>query len=268
MNERETQIRRRYDQARDVGAISADDRYVDMEAAATELASLVETYEEDIELVDGEFKPRRTSQLTTAAFLGLAFEGASDQELAEFVRERQLSERTPIEVRIEDGIRSLVKTHRRAAELRTRTSSQTELSLDEQEYRSVDDALFDILETGRVEKQQLGAIRLLLGTIDVSDRLAPMAIDRLKASAAGDLRAGLQRTDFSHSVRAKEGESLILRIVNRTRSGYHTMQSLADLFAKDKESRSKGSYGSDPAQNRRLIETYLSEALDAMYPEA
>ena len=267
MNERETRIWERYNQAKEIGAIDDDDTRVDVDTALSGLRGIVQEFEADIKLVSGS-KSRQTSQLTTAAFLGMAFEGASQNELLDFVHEHRLSDRLSVDVRVDDSLKSLVKARRRAAELREKSPGQLTLKLTEQEFRSVDDALFGALDDGRMDERSLGAIRLLLGTIDISGRLPAVSIERLKGDAAGELRRRLNGADFSDSVRAKEGEGILLRIINRTRTGHHTMQSLANLFVEDKEGRSKGDYGEDAQRNRQVIETYVSEALDAMYPKA
>lgn len=271
MDERETQILQVYQEFNDRGIVDTPATDLDAETAHDILAKRVNEFEHDIDVVYEKNKSQATSSLTKAALLRLMIEGGTDDDLREFVAEYGLSQRTPIAVRREDAIKAIDIVRKKAEKTQHLTERMNELQLREADYRSLDDTLSTLLERGELGEMDQGSMRLLFGLVNVDDpRFSFDVVMHLKSNAAARLRHKLVVADteqrFASSLRAKEGKALLYRLVTRTRTGYPTVQSVAETIAFDKENHIEAVYTNNIERNQMMIETFVSSALDVMYP--
>lgn len=271
MNEREQEIVRTYQEFRELGAIEAvDSDEIDPETAHDILVERVNDFENDIGVAYEKDKTQTTSSLTKHAFLGLMIEGASEEELKQFIDENGLSAGKSVAVRREDTIKAVLTVHDKAEKAREQARRQTELLVGDNDFQSLDDTLSRILARGGLRQTDQGAMRLLFGLVVLRDDQASLGIiTQMKSNAAGLLRHRLTvaKDDFGHSPRAVEGEGILHRIVHRSRTGYPTIQTIAETIAYDKEAHTKAVYTDNIERNQMMIETFVSSALNVMYPE-
>lgn len=271
MDEREQRIVQTYQDFKELGVIEdEEDSTLEPEAAHSTLVQVVADYEKDIAVAYEKNKSQQTTHLTKAAQLGLMIEGGTDEQIREFVIENGLSMRQSVEQRREEAIKAIKTVREKAEKARKIAVRESELSINDEDHRSLDDTLVHILNRGAINPTDQGSMRLLFGYVSISDpRVTPDLVTRLKSNAAGILRQKLVNTkeNLADSPRAKEGEGILYRMVTSSRMGYPTIQSIAETIAYDKESHTKAVYTDDVEQNKRMIETYVSSALDIMYPE-
>ncbi|MBC7512578.1 hypothetical protein H7142_02895, partial [Candidatus Saccharibacteria bacterium] len=199
-------------------------------------------------------------------------DGGTDDDIRRHIDENGLSTQHSVEYRREEAIKSIGVVKSKAEKARHVAARGIDVRLKEDEFRSLDDTLSHILERGTLSTVDQGSMRLLFGfAVLPDDQVSLPVVTQLKSNAAGILRHKLAVADkaklFTGSPRALEGEGLLYRTVNRTRTGYPTVQSIAETIAFDKESHTKAAYTHDVERNQAMIETYISEALDILYPE-
>lgn len=271
MNQREQQIVGLYQEFADLGAIEVvEGDHIDAETAQDIVSERVNEFERDIAVAFEKDKTQTTKNLTNRAFLGLLMEGGTEEEIKKFIDEYGLSAGRSVDVRREDAIKAMITVHDKAEKVRQLAHRQSELLVGDSEYQSLDDTLSRILNRGDLRQADQGAMRLLFGLVVLRDDQAGLeVITQMKSNAAGILRHRLTvaKDDFGDSPRAIEGEGILHRIVHRSRTGYPTIQAIAETIAYDKEAHTKAVYTDNVEHNQMMIETFVSSALDIMYPE-
>ncbi len=267
MDEREQRILRAYQDFQHFGIIDNEDELTDPEAASAALAAEVENFEQDVKTGYTD-KSQITSRLTRIALHEIIIQGGPDEEIHQYLVDNNLSTRQSPDYRREEAIKAIKEARAKAEKARSTAILESELGLDADDYRSIDDTLSEILRQRGLSKSDQGSMRLLFGLVVLrDDEVSPIHVMQWKSNAAGILRAKLAaiEKDIPSSPRVKEGVGLMHRMLNRTRSGYPTIRSIAETINHDKEARIKATYTDDIEQNQRMIETYLSDVLDIMY---
>lgn len=253
-----------YDEFAAHGVVDHEDGYLDEPAKQQVLQASLDEFDVDIREAYGENADKQRSHMTHAALLRMALEGGDEAVLAFMVQRNMKPTITPAERRAK-AIVAIPKTHLHAEKSRSHKLEQSEYMVTEQDARSLDETLWAIKDTGMLAAMNHGALRLLFGTIDIPEGANPRAIAQLKLNAIGTLRSLIDAFDLTENKRTREGKYIIQRFISRGREGYVTLESLATELAADSTLRRDIPYGRDITENRRMIETYISEAFDIIY---
>lgn len=271
MDERQQRVLDIYEDFRRVGIISdePDDGLDDVSAVRQTLQLELDQFKADIMVAYEGNETQRKGNLTKAALLGMVINGGSQEELDDFFDNRKLSRGISIEHRIAGIIDLIPKVHVKAQKIRQGFDRAMERQDEADRYRSLDDMLVTILNRNDMSETDQGCMRLLFGFVELlPSQASPQIVAQMKSNAAGTLRHKLtvNKKELSKSPRTAEGERMLLRLCTSSRSGYPSMRSLAEAIAHDTESRASASYGKGVEQNQRLIETYMCDAFEVMYP--
>lgn len=241
----------------------------EFDAVQQALRQELAAFEADIHDAFRSNQKTREAHLTKSALLGMVINGESDEEIDRFFAKKKLRQQISLEKRLVEAVGLIPRVHTVAEMVRQGLDSDSKLRFEEDDYRALDTTLGKILTRGELTPQVQGSMRLLFGFATVDDpRVNLNVILLMKANAAGIVRHKLEASkhDFADSLRAQEGARLLYRLVTRTRTGYPTVQSMAESIAYDTEARTKAVYTDDIERNQRMIETYVSDAFDIMYP--
>jgi hypothetical protein len=264
MDKHQTSIDQLYDEFAARGVLDDEDGYLDKSAKEQILRARLDEFDTDIAEAYDETSEKRRDHLTHSALLRCALEGGDEAVLA-FMAARNMKLSITPKARRTRAINSMPKTRTNAENVRERNRERSEYMVAAEDARSLDETLWNIKESGMLGEMQHGALRLLFGTISLPAGANPRAAAQLQLSAIRTLRTLIAAFDLSESKRTVEGEYIMQRFINRGRDGYVTLDSLATELAADSTQRRNIPYGSDITQNRRMIETYVSEALDVIY---
>jgi hypothetical protein len=271
MNEQETHILHTYHEFIELGALEDVDAVdVDPDTAQAVLQARLDLFKKDIKAVYKTSKPQETAQLTKAALLAIMIEGGSNEEVYEFIVDNKLSTRHSVEDRREQAILASKKARESAIAVEQKANRDSELIIDSESARSLDDKLVELLADGRLSSKDQGGLRLLFGFVTITDpRVDERVVSHLKSSAAALIRAKLLKADkdklFQQNVLATEGESVLYKMVSPMNEGPLTVPAIAASIYHDKDYRTKAPYSDDIARNQQMIETYISSTLDIIF---
>jgi hypothetical protein len=267
MDEREKRISDIYDEFTRFGIINADDADTEHDATVRQetLQATLEQYKNDIDLAYEHNDDRMRQNLLHHTMLGLMVHGGTNEEIAEFLKTKRIRKNKNPEMRRMMALNAMAETQVRADRARKVKLAQSEYLVDEDSARSLAETLDDLCERECISMAQREAVRGLLG---VSNGVQPLAqVDELaKSRVAILLRTKLSATEFSNSNRVQEGSRLLHQLTRRARRGYLSVGELAKTLSEDNEIRRTIPYGSNIETNQAMIETFVSEALDVMYP--